>query len=161
MIDHYKQKIRNVFVLINAEQTYNRNHFLRVSKEEWRIMGSFDNGGIEVNLVGWAKNKDGWGDIQLWNNQNTDRKMVQLKEESNKNIEEFRQKMGEIEKTKYELPRHMEKYKDMRGSRRVLEKRKARHLRAAYAIFTKRKDRDQAYQSYARKQLALKLTRRG
>ena len=49
----------------------------------------------------------------------------------------------------------------MSGYKRILEKRKARQLRAAYLIFAKRKDRDQAYQKYAQKQLALKLSQRG
>ena len=49
----------------------------------------------------------------------------------------------------------------MRGYKRILEKRKARHLRAAYLIFAKRKDKDQAYSNYAQKELALKLSQRG
>lgn len=55
----------------------------------------------------------------------------------------------------------MMKYRTMSGYKRVLEKRKARHLRAAYVLFSKRRDKIQAYNSYANKELALKLTRRG
>ena len=51
--------------------------------------------------------------------------------------------------------------KRLRGYKRILEKRKARHLKAAFTIFAKRRDKNQAYEEYARKELARKLTKRG
>ena len=69
--------------------------------------------------------------------------------------------MKQIEAKRYEVPKYMIKHKGMTGYKRIIEKRKARQLRAAYLIFAKRKDRDQTYQKYAQKELARKLRERG
>lgn len=59
------------------------------------------------------------------------------------------------------MPPHLSKYKTFRGVKRVREKIKARHLRAAYQIFAKRRDKNALFQKYASKDLALRLTQRG
>lgn len=76
-------------------------------------------------------------------------------------LAEYRAEVSRISKKKYELPRHMERYRLMRGSRRIAEKRKARHLRVVYSLFAKRRDLNQAYEKYSRKKLAENLTKRG
>lgn len=51
--------------------------------------------------------------------------------------------------------------KGLKKNKRVLEKKKARHLLAAYKIFAKRRDQNQTFERYARKNLALRLSVRG
>ena len=87
--------------------------------------------------------------------------MAKYDEQKTQHLTEYREEMREIAKKRYELPKHMVKHKGMRGYKRILEKRKARQLRAAYLVFSRRKDRDQAFQKYAQKQLSLKLSQRG
>ena len=41
MVKENSHKIRNVFVIINADEKENRSHFLRLSEEDWRIIGNF------------------------------------------------------------------------------------------------------------------------
>jgi pantothenate kinase len=44
-----------VFLVVDSQIT-NRNHFLKVSKDQWRVLESFSNGDIEVSLLGWVNN---------------------------------------------------------------------------------------------------------
>ena len=69
--------------------------------------------------------------------------------------------MKNINNKEYKLPKHLTNPKNLRGYKRVIEKRKARHLRAAYTIFSKRRDKNQAFEEYSRKELSRKLTKRG
>jgi len=57
------------------------------------------------------------------------------------------------------LPRHLIKIK--RGWRRVVEKRRRRHLLRAYELFSKRRDKVIAFSQYARKKLEVNMLRRG
>ena len=48
-----------------------------------------------------------------------------------------------------------------RGWKRVLEKRRRRHLLQAYELFSKRRDKLIAFTTYARKKLEIGMLRRG
>ena len=48
-----------------------------------------------------------------------------------------------------------------RGWRRVVEKRRRRHLLRAYELFAKRRDKLIAFTTYARKKLEINMLRRG
>lgn len=76
-------------------------------------------------------------------------------------LEEYRQEVKKVEQRKYDLLPHMVKSKGLRRVRRVREKIKERHLRAAYVVFAKKRDKDIAFARYARKNLALRLAGRG
>ena len=91
MVAENSAKIRNVFVVVNADGKENRSHFLRLATEEWRIMGSFQNGGIEVNLLAWAKNKDGWGEVQPWNKHTASEGVTKYDGQKSQHLEEYRQ----------------------------------------------------------------------
>lgn len=57
------------------------------------------------------------------------------------------------------MPKHLLKIK--RGWRRVVEKRRRRHLLRAYELFAKRRDKLIAFTSYARKKLEINMLKRG
>lgn len=65
MIDKHKDYIENAFVIVDSQGVQNPNHFMKFGKNKWRILSVFENGGIEVLLLGWEKNKDGWGRFQI------------------------------------------------------------------------------------------------
>jgi hypothetical protein len=48
-----------------------------------------------------------------------------------------------------------------KGWKRVMEKRRRRHLLTAYELFSKRKDKIQAFTEYSQKKLELNMLKRG
>ncbi len=78
MINKYKQYIENVFVIVDSD-VHNSNHFIKVSKQQWRILEHFSNGGIEICLLGWSGNKVGWKEVEVY------------QEKSNKGMEAYDQ----------------------------------------------------------------------
>ena len=56
MLKLNKDRISNVFILIDNENVTHPNHFLAVSEEEWTLLNSFDSGGTAVGLYGWKRN---------------------------------------------------------------------------------------------------------
>lgn len=57
------------------------------------------------------------------------------------------------------MPKHLLRFK--KGYRRVLEKRRRRHLLRAYEIFAKRRDKMLAFAEYSKKKLEIAMLRRG
>lgn len=53
-------------------------------------MGDFENGGIHVNLLAWGRNKDGWGDVQIWEGQTTRQDMLKYDEQKTQHLTEYR-----------------------------------------------------------------------
>jgi hypothetical protein len=45
MIERYRERISNVFIVVDSEVNKN-NHFMKVCKEQWRVLENFNNGGI-------------------------------------------------------------------------------------------------------------------
>ena len=41
MIRKYKENIANVFVIVGKNDQKNYSHFLNISTEEWRLLGTF------------------------------------------------------------------------------------------------------------------------
>ena len=58
MISRYSKNIANVFIIINNDESAikNSNHFLKISKEEWHEISSFESGGKDIGLFAWSKN---------------------------------------------------------------------------------------------------------
>lgn len=65
---------------------------------------------------------------------------------------EYRKKLSEIDRKYYKLPTHLYK-KDLRGWKRVMEKRRKRHLLSAYELFARRRDKMIALKQYAHQKL--------
>lgn len=55
MLKNYKDKIANVFIIIDNsnENVQNPNHFLSVSDEKWILVNSFESGGLPIGLYAW------------------------------------------------------------------------------------------------------------
>jgi hypothetical protein len=66
-----------------------------------------------------------------------------------------------VEKKRYELPEHLNKAKGLSGYKRIQQKRLTRHLRAAYLIFAKQRDKHALFQQYIRRKWVLSLAQRG
>jgi predicted GNAT family acetyltransferase len=71
----------------------------------------------------------------------------------------YREKIKEIENKNYYIPKHLLKFK--KGWRRVVEKRRRRHLLRAYELFAKRRDKMIAFADYSRKKLEVNMLKRG
>jgi len=58
MIRKYKDRIANVFILIdnNSSHLTHPNHFLTISEERWTIINEFESGGRPVGLYAWQHN---------------------------------------------------------------------------------------------------------
>jgi phage antirepressor YoqD-like protein len=55
----------------------------------------------------------------------------------------------------------MNKSLNLKGYKRIKQKRLTRRLRAAYLIFAKQRDKNIIFQQYVNKNLVLRLARRG
>lgn len=55
MIRKYKDRISNVYILIDNNNAYltHPNHFLSVSEEKWTIINSFESGGRPIGFYAW------------------------------------------------------------------------------------------------------------
>ncbi len=59
MIKTHKDKIDNVFVIIDnsSDHISNPYHFLSASEEKWILISSFESGGLPIGLYAWSGNK--------------------------------------------------------------------------------------------------------
>lgn len=56
MVSKHREKLSNIFVLVDSA-TRASNHFLQQSQPQWQILDQFQNGGIEICLLGWQSNE--------------------------------------------------------------------------------------------------------
>jgi hypothetical protein len=73
---------------------------------------------------------------------------------------DYRKKLSEIDRKYYKLPSHLYK-QDLKGWKRVMEKRRKRHLLSAYELFAKRRDKIIALKQYAHQKLEIRMMKRG
>ena len=167
MIDKNRNKIANIFVIINnsPEEVASPFHFQAVSTEKWEQVAAFESGGLPIGLLAWSGNAlktDFYDTETIKTEMILKRNEIESITDDDKvkgELVKFREKIQQIDNKNYYVPKHLLRFK--RGWKRVVEKRRKRHLLRAYEIFSKRRDKMIAFAEYSNKKLEVNMLRRG